>query len=258
MRFFKNRTVLGMIFILLAFAIAFGVTPMVNKSMAARTNVIKVVKNIAKGEIITDAKLVVVEMGAYNLPKGVVTDKKSVVGKYAMTDLYPEEMLLQSKASAKPDETNDYLYHLGDKKSMSITIKSFAAGLSGKLQKGDVITLMAVGYGDNRETLQPMELKYIRVLASTTDKGVDLDKGMVAKKDNAEVNAPVTLTLLVDDTQAKCLGEFEESAKLHACLVYRGPEKEGNKYLIEQAEMLKTLPATKFDGTKKLIDGGKK
>ena len=48
---------------------------------------------------------------------------------------------------------------------------SLAAGLSGKLQAGDIITLIITD--KNGETKIPPELKYVKVITTTTQDGVD-------------------------------------------------------------------------------------
>ena len=72
MNFFKNRTVIGVICILLALIICFAVTPLFNKAISDKTEIVRVVKPVKIGEEITADKVSVVEVGAYNLPEDVV------------------------------------------------------------------------------------------------------------------------------------------------------------------------------------------
>lgn len=53
MRFLKNRTVLGVICILLALLICFGITPLYNQSISQKTTIVRVVKEIGSGAEIT-------------------------------------------------------------------------------------------------------------------------------------------------------------------------------------------------------------
>ncbi|KAG3106297.1 hypothetical protein PC123_g36 [Phytophthora cactorum] len=106
---------------------------------------------------------------------------------------------------------------------MSVTIKSLAAGLSGKLQPGDIVTLIASDYGEMRTTSMPPELQYVEVLAVTTSSGLDAQTGTDTTSDDNEDNElPSTLTLLVQPEQAQLLADLENKAKLHTSLVYRG------------------------------------
>ncbi len=75
-----------------------------------------------------------VEVGAYNLPSGIMTEKDEVIGKYATADLKVGDYILASKLSNEPAAENAYLYNLdGTKQAISVTIKA-ATGLSGKLE----------------------------------------------------------------------------------------------------------------------------
>ena len=53
MRFLKNRTVLGVLCIVLSLIICFAVTPLFNKAMSEKTEIVRVVKPISVGEEIT-------------------------------------------------------------------------------------------------------------------------------------------------------------------------------------------------------------
>ena len=50
MQFFKNRTVLGVMCIAAALLICFGITPLFNKSLANKAEIVRVVKQIKSGE----------------------------------------------------------------------------------------------------------------------------------------------------------------------------------------------------------------
>ena len=54
---------------------------------------------------------------------------------------------------------------------MSVTVRSLANGLSGKLQQGDIIQIVSVDE-DNKAQIYE-ELQYVEVLATTSDKGSD-------------------------------------------------------------------------------------
>lgn len=83
MKIFRNRTVIGVLCILLALIICFGVTPLFSRSASEETEIVRVTKDIKEGDEITAEMIQTVEVGAYNLPQNLMTDKKEVVGKYA-------------------------------------------------------------------------------------------------------------------------------------------------------------------------------
>ena len=87
MKIFRNRTVVGVLCILLALLICFGVTPLFSRSASEKAEIIRVTADIKEGDEITAEMVQTVEVGAYNLPSGIMTDKDDVIGKYATADL---------------------------------------------------------------------------------------------------------------------------------------------------------------------------
>ena len=96
MKIFRNRTVVGVLCILLALLICFGVTPLFSRSASEKTEIVRVTKDIKEGDEITAEMVQTVEVGAYNLPQNLMTDKKEVVGKYATADLAAGDYILSS------------------------------------------------------------------------------------------------------------------------------------------------------------------
>jgi pilus assembly protein CpaB len=157
MSFLKNRTVLGAICIVLSLIICFALTPLFNQSVSQKTTVVRVVKDIQSGEQITKDMVQAVEVGGYNLPDNVMTKADSVIGKYAKADLSPGDCILAAKLSDSPASENAYLYDLdGSKQAISVTIKSFAEGLSGKLASGDIVSVIAPDYKKQGSTVIPL------------------------------------------------------------------------------------------------------
>ena len=57
-------------------------------------------------------------------------------------DVYAGDYIVAEKVADEPAAENKYLYNLnGEKQAISITISSFAEGLSGKLKSGDICLL---------------------------------------------------------------------------------------------------------------------
>ena len=122
--------------------------------------------------------LKIVEVGSYNLPKNVVKDVDTAIGKYAAADMAAGDYILSSKLTDVPAAENAYLYHLdGEKQAISVTLKSFATGLSGKLATGDIVSVIAPDYKKRGTTVIPAELKYVEVIAVTANTGYDTDTG---------------------------------------------------------------------------------
>ena len=240
MKIFRNRTVIGVLCILLALIICFGVTPLFSRSASEKTEIVRVTEDIKEGDEITAEMVQTVEVGAYNLPQNLMTDKKEVVGKYATADLAAGDYILSSKLSAVPAAENAYLYNLdGKKQAISVTIKSFATGLSGKLESGDIVTVIVADYQGKGETAIPPELQYVEVISVTASSGYDANTGEVVD----EKELPSTVTLLVTTEQAKVLAELEQDSELHLALVYRGTPENAAKFIAAQDALIKELYA---------------
>jgi pilus assembly protein CpaB len=246
MSFLKNRTVLGAICIVLSLIICFALTPLFNQSVSQKTTVVRVVKDIQSGEQITKDMVQAVEVGGYNLPDNVMKKADSVIGKYAKADLSPGDYILAAKLSDSPASENTYLYDLdGTKQAISVTIKSFAEGLSGKLASGDIVSVIAPDYRKQGSTVIPTELTYVEVIGVTASSGYDTDQTDTETEQSSssddEKQLPATVTLLVSPEQAKILAELDSEGKLHLSLAYRGTKDGAEKFLAIQDKLLEAL-----------------
>ena len=246
MSLFKNRTVVGVICILLSLLICFGVTPLFNKSISQKTEIVRVTKEIKAGDEITKDMIQTVEVGGFGLPENVLRQSETVVGKYATADLSVGDYILNTKLSDTPAAENTYLYNLdGTKQAMSVTIKSFANGLSGKLESGDIVSVIAPDYKKQGSTVIPAELKYVEVIAVTAGSGYDANTGAQTETETEdEKELPSTVTLLVSPEQSKALAELESDGKLHLSLVYRGTPANSAKFTEAQDKVIAALYPT--------------
>ena len=131
---FSSRTVIGVICIVLALLITFGVAPLVNRFTDQKVDIVRLKADVPRGQIITADHLEIVNVGSYNLPNNVIKDGKAVVGKYAATDLYTGDYLFANKLSTDNKSADDVLLGLGGEKvAVSVNVANFAAGLSDKL-----------------------------------------------------------------------------------------------------------------------------
>ena len=144
MSILKNRTVLGVLCILISLGICFGITPLFNNAVSEKTTIVRVKTDIATGEEITAENLETVEVGGYNLPQNVVKNTDTVIDTFALADFYRGDYILNSKISETMQAENAYLYNLdGTKQAISVSIQNFANGLSGKLESGMLYQLLS-------------------------------------------------------------------------------------------------------------------
>ena len=126
---FSSRTVIGIVCIVLAFAITFGVAPLVNRFTDRKVDIVRLKSDVGRGQIITANDIEIVNVGAHNLPSSVIKDSKTVVGKYAATDLYAGDYLLPTKLSENNKSADDVLLSLnGEKMAISVNIEVVRLG----------------------------------------------------------------------------------------------------------------------------------
>lgn len=227
----KNRTVLGVICILLSLAITFGFSPLIGRLTDGEISVIRLVKDVKQGDEITAEVLETVRVKKSTLPGGVITDVKSIRNKYALSDLYAGDYLKKDKLSGLGNTVKEVFASLdGDKTAVSFTVKSLAAGLSGKLQAGDIITLIITD--KNGETQIPPELKYVKVITTTTQDGTDADQAK--PNENGVKPTSATVTVLCNAKQASLIAGYENSGNIQTALVYRGKEETAESFLAAQ------------------------
>lgn len=245
MKIFRNRTVLGILCIAVSLIICFAITPLVNKGLSSKTTIVRMKTNAKAGAQITNAMVEEVEVGKYNLPENVVKDIDDIKGKYLASDLYDGDYILTSKVSDTPAKENEYLYNLnGTKQAMSITINSFAEGVSGKLMSGDIVSVIVSDFNGTGQTIIPTELKYVEVIAVTAKSGNDANTDANVPTDDeeeVEKELPTTVTVLATPEQSKILAMLEAESEMHLSLVYRGNEQTAKKFIEIQDEVLEEI-----------------
>ena len=110
-----NRTVIGIICLVVALAICFGIAPLVNRLSDGKTKIVRLIRDISAGATITEADIEVADVGSYNLPTGVIKDKAQVVGKCALSNLTKGDYLFPSKIGNDTNNAGRMLESLDEK-----------------------------------------------------------------------------------------------------------------------------------------------
>lgn len=239
----NSRFLYGILSILLAAIIAFLAIPAVTRKANSKVEIVRVTGTLERGDPITAKDVELAEVGGYNLPDNVATRLEDVIGTYAASGLYPGDYILSGKVSSVPLSSDLTLNSLPDGMvAFSISIQSLAAGLSDKLQTGDIIRLYH--YNDQSGTLNTVtdipELKFIKVLSVTDSKGLNIDYTKKPEEDEEKLQT-ATITVEVTPEQALLLTQYENEGVLHAALIRRGNETLAKELLKQQAEILETL-----------------
>lgn len=239
----KNRLYLGIACVVFAFLIGFVFVPMSSHLASIKTvTVLRAAADIPIGTLITPDMLRQVEVSAQNIPVSAVTDPLQAVGKYAAIEIVTDENILSTKLAEEPPYGNPYLSELpnGDL-AVSVSVKSFAAGVSGKLLPGDIVSVYAnlannPNQFEYRSSLMS-ELYYVEVLAVTNEEIGDV-QDYEENPDERDVSTlPTTVTLrCINLEQARVLIGLEANSQLHLALLCRDDEEYKQQLLDAQAQ----------------------
>lgn len=239
----NSRFLYGILSILLAAIIAFIAIPTVTRKTNSKVEIVRITTALDRGDPITAKDVELVEVGGFNLPDNVATKLEDVIGTYAASSLYPGDYILSGKVSSTPLSSDLTLNAIPDGMvAISITVQSLAAGLSDKLQSGDIIRLYH--YNDLSGTLNVVqdipELKFVKVLSVSDSKGLDIDYTKQPEEDEEKLQT-ATLTVQATPEQAMLLTQYENEGMLHVALISRGNEALAKDLLNQQAEILTQL-----------------
>lgn len=238
----NNRFIYGILSIVLAAIIAFIAIPAVTSKTSSTCEIVRMKNAVTRGTLITAEDIELVEVGGFNLPDSVARKTEDIAGTYAAADLYPGDYLLPEKVSSVPLSSDLVLNEIPDGKvAISITTQTLATGLSDKLQDGDIIRLY---HYDDENVLEPVtdipELRFVKVLAVTDSKGLDIDYTTPPAEDE-ERQQTAAITVLATPEQAMLLTRYENEGLLHVALINRGNTKLAEELLARQDEILTTL-----------------
>lgn len=233
MSLLKNKLFIATLCLLLSGVIVWQVKKYAESSKDTAT-IIKLANDIEPNVEITENMIREVEVGKFNLPAELITNKNDIIGKYSAETIHRDDILLKMKFKNKADMPDQFLYELDSgsgQVAVSVSLKTLAAGMSGKLIPGDIVSVLVYKKGDFQqgsssegEIIEYLDLKYVEVGAINNNKAEDL--GVTKKKNSKEESTstdtiiPATVTLLVNESQAKTLAMAENTGIIH--LVFRG------------------------------------
>lgn len=244
--FKKSRALLGTISIVIALILCFVLTPSFNKALNKRVKIFEATREIKAGEKITSNMYKEVEIGGYNLSNLIIKDKNELENKYVINNVLKGQYFFSNNMSEEIPFENEYLYKnlTGLNRAISFSVRNLANGLSNKLIQGDIISIIFVdNNSNNRQALDNAiildELKYVEVLTTTNNNGIDT-KAIDSKNNDDKIYQ--TITVLVNDEQAKLIAGAEITKQIYTELVYRkGNPIIANYYLEKQQKILNEL-----------------
>ena len=231
----KNRITLGALCIVIALIICFIITPLFSTALKNRVTIYVANREIKKGQQVTEQMITENKVGAYGLPINIIKNKKDIIGKYSTIDIIKDTYLLKNMFTAKKIKINEDFNSLnGFNKAISFTINNFAEGLSGKIEPGDIITIISK---ENENTTIYKELEYLYVTNVTKDDGKEYD----AQNLKDESSTPKTITVLCREEQAILISKLEQNKGLHVALTFRGEKEKADIFLEYQNKILEDI-----------------
>ena len=233
----KSRIFLAILSLTIGLIVAFVLTPAFTEALKGKKQVVKIITDVNAGDKITEKMLTVVEVGGYNLDDEIATTKEEVVGLYAQLDIAKNTYMYRNYVSNISPLNNNYLKENLDglKRAISFKVRSEAKPVAEKLQKNDIVTLIFTKVGSKNDTILDPYLKFVKVLALTTETGRDYEAENVYK-DDYEDGLIDTITVLANEDQAVRIAEMDEMAVIHCALVYREGQKNISSYLLEKQD----------------------
>jgi len=253
MNLFRNKFLIGLICIALGLAVGFLAIPRLKgKDGIEQIRAIRLKQAITEGTLITDEMVESVLVNPSLVPAKTITDLAQVTNRYSAVPIFAGDYLTENKLTNEL-ATLDPLAVATTKglKVVSITLPSLAAGVSGQLKPGDVVTIMASEKSalvDQTQTLNPKEqnqnkstssgtvsdenitktliypeLQYVEVCSLTASDGRDAKVNKVLVEDEKN-QLPVTISLFVTDEQAIRLADLEQRGEIHLSFVARGDD----------------------------------
>lgn len=253
MSLFHNKFLIGLICIALGLAVGFLAIPRLKgKDGIEQVQAIRMKQAVPEGALITDEMVESIEVNSTLVPTDTITDLALVTNRYSKVPVFAGDYLTTDKLT---DEltTLDPMAIATTKglKVVSITLPSLAAGVSGQLKPGDIVTIMASEkqtLADQTQTLtlkeqerpassssdaslNPVstrtqvfpELQYVEVCSLTAADGRESHVRKILTDDEKN-QLPVTISLFVTETQAIRLADLEQRGEIHLSFVVRGED----------------------------------
>lgn len=224
----KNKTFVGIACIGFAVALTIVNISLKGRSGSSQTKAIITTGEISAGDKITESMIEEIRVQG-NMPENVITSKDDVLGKYANISLTQNDIITTEKLSIEAIYGSAYLENLKeDERAISISLRTLAIGLSGKLESGDIVSIISIDEEGNSNIFE--ELQYVELISVSDNNGYDVG----GNNNSSDKNVGATTTLLVNEEQAKLLASLEAKGKIHISLVYRGNDDYKQQLLDKQ------------------------
>lgn len=244
----KKKILVGVACVLVAVLLLIYLIPQITNSISSVYEIVTLKSDIKKGSEIKAEHIIITKTKDESVAQAFISNTQDVVGKYAAFDLGKGDYVTTSKLW--DENKSDTYTRLDDGyMTMSVSFDTFASSMSGGIRKGDIVSIFGILNASKAdpnttgEEYTPIsvlrnELKYVEVVDVSneqTGKPIDKTTKETAATDDIDAIALSTVTILVNEQQAKLLVDFEHTGYLHFALCYRG-DKEDSKVFLEQQQ----------------------
>lgn len=238
----KNRTLIGLICIVLSVVLMVFVVPRLSKIGEGTVSLVRAKTDIPRGTRITEAMVETVKVYAQDIGAKSLSDTKDAVGKFAACDMFAGDPLTAAKVKATADDASDVLYRLEEGElAVTVAFPDSARGFSGQLENGDIIKIFLTDAGNT--AVSPEELHYVRVITTLTQSGESRDGAKVGTGATSQEKAS-TVMLAVNAVQAGILLRYSGSTNISCAFVCHGSDARAAGYLAEQAALFVSSAVT--------------
>ncbi len=248
----RNKTLWGILCILIAVVIGFVATPMAQKKAADLAPVVVLTKDADVRTSLTSDMLEVQNRAANGIPADAIMAISDALGKYVAREGLTGDILTAARLTDQYPTDDPELLELPEGKvAMAVALDSLEQSVASKLRAGDIVQLFAVLNSSanmaEKETITTAlivpELQAVEVLSVTNAGGeAVLERSEGGAVPDADSDRQIsTVVLAVNQAQASTLAGLAANAKLHAALVLRGDSTAKSEILAEQNDYFLAL-----------------
>lgn len=231
MKYIKNRYVIFALCLILAGIIAFVIVPAGNRHMTDSVDVVKVTRKVEENTQITEDMLEIKQLPKSAVTDNTIFDKAEIIGKIANVTLLPEDNLVKEKFTDIKSAADNALYKTDspNRRAISVTVSSLASSVSGKIMPGDVVSVYGF-LNDTKQLAEYEDLEYLEVIGVSNSNAEELsERSSDSETDSSDKLIPATVTLSVNQNQARELVILENTGSIH--IVFAGRGEIGRKLL---------------------------
>lgn len=226
----KNKTFVGLLCIVGALVFSFISANIRSTGNNKTIKAFITTQDIQAGEKIKEEMISQIDLSG-DIPGNIIMNKDEIIDKYTKINLTKNDIFTNEKISLEAIYGSAYLENLDEnKRAISISLNTLAIGLSGKLESGDIVSIIVVDEEEESSSI-PEELKYVEVISISDSSGYDVKR---AEDNSSNKSIGATATLLVNEEQSKILAKLENIGNIHLSLVYRGNDEYKQELLSEQ------------------------